>query len=132
AGHQFYVLNFSEATWVYDLSTGLWHERAYTNDGDLERHRVNTNSYDFKRGLHLCGDYESNQIYLLDEETFTDGDTEITRLRTSPHLSESDSLKRIICDRFQLDMETGVGLSSGQGSDPQVMLQFSDDGGHTW
>jgi hypothetical protein len=28
--------------------------------------------------------------------------------------------------------EQGVGLITGQGSDPQVMLQFSDDGGRTW
>jgi hypothetical protein len=33
---------------------------------------------------------------------------------------------------FQLDMETGVGLASGQGSDPQVMLRISRDGGHSW
>jgi len=33
---------------------------------------------------------------------------------------------------MQLDCETGVGLNDGQGSDPQVMLRWSDDGGHTW
>ncbi len=32
----------------------------------------------------------------------------------------------------QLAMETGVGLSSGLGSDPLVMLRWSDNGGHTW
>ena len=31
--------------------------------------------------------------------------------------------------RFELDIESGVGLTSGQGSDPQVMLDWSDDGG---
>jgi hypothetical protein len=30
-------------------------------------------------------------------------------------------------------METGVGLDGGvQGSDPKAMLQWSDDGGHSW
>jgi hypothetical protein len=29
-------------------------------------------------------------------------------------------------------MERGVGLTTGQGSDPQAMLQWSDDGGYTW
>ena len=28
--------------------------------------------------------------------------------------------------------ETGVGIVTGQGSDPEVMLRWSDDGGHTW
>jgi hypothetical protein len=29
-------------------------------------------------------------------------------------------------------METGVGLVTGQGSDPELMMEFSDDGGLTW
>jgi Neuraminidase (sialidase) len=29
-------------------------------------------------------------------------------------------------------MEAGAGLTSGQGSDPQIMLDWSDDGGRTW
>ena len=42
------------------------------------------------------------------------------------------SLKRTAQHSLQLDMETGVGINIGQGSDPQVMLRWSDDGGHTW
>lgn len=34
--------------------------------------------------------------------------------------------------RLQIDLETGVGLVDGQGEDPQIMLRWSDDGGHTW
>jgi hypothetical protein len=39
-GHEFYVLNFPSGgkTWVYDASTQLWHERAYTGARGLERH----------------------------------------------------------------------------------------------
>ena len=29
-------------------------------------------------------------------------------------------------------METGVGLTIGQGSAPLMMLRYSNDGGHTW
>lgn len=32
-------------------------------------------------------------------------------------------------DRFELGMGTGVGLTTGQGSDPQISLLISDDGG---
>jgi hypothetical protein len=31
-----------------------------------------------------------------------------------------------------VDVEAGVGLSTGQGDDPQMMVRWSDDGGHTW
>jgi len=33
---------------------------------------------------------------------------------------------------FELDMEVGVGKEVGQGTEPQVFLQYSDDGGFTW
>jgi hypothetical protein len=29
-------------------------------------------------------------------------------------------------------MEAGVGLVSGQGSNPVILLEISKDGGHTW
>ena len=35
-------------------------------------------------------------------------------------------------DSFQLLLEGGVGLNTGQGSDPQVMLRVSKDFGQTW
>ena len=44
----------------------------------------------------------------------------------------ANNLSRTIQHAMQLDCETGVGLNTGQGSDPQVMLRWSDDGGHTF
>lgn len=130
-GHPFYVLNFDEATWVYDFATGLWHERAFTNEGDLERHRAEYYAYDIKRDLHLVADYETNQIFQLKEDKYTDDGDAITRLRASPHTT--GGLNWVFYSKLQLDMETGIGLDGGvQGSSPTVMLDFSDDGGHTW
>jgi len=54
----------------------------------------------------------------------------IRRLRQAPHLSDEQGW--VYYERLQLDLESGVGLTDGQGVDPQVMLQWSDDGGHTW
>ncbi|MFE1676613.1 hypothetical protein ACFMJE_18460, partial [Acinetobacter baumannii] len=41
-GHSFYVLTFPTAdkTWVFDVSTELWHERAGFVDGEFTRHRA--------------------------------------------------------------------------------------------
>jgi hypothetical protein len=129
-GHSFYVLNFPtpSKTWVYDLTTKLWHERAYFNDGVFNRHRGN--SHVFVYNTHVLGDWENGKIYKLDQNTYTDNGDEIRRVRTAPHLSGSQ--KRIQYNSFELDLETGVGLISGQGSDPDIMLDYSDDGGHTW
>ena len=43
-----------------------------------------------------------------------------------------NNLKRTAQHSLQLDAETGVGLNTGQGSVPEVMLRWSDDGGHTF
>jgi hypothetical protein len=130
-GHSFYVINFAEKTWVYDLKTQMWHERAYTNAGALERHRSEVHAYFPELKLHLVGDYANNKIYALKDGVYTDDLETITRMRVTPHVSAG--LKRVFYNSLTLDMETGVGLDgSVQGSDPQVMLQFSNDGGHTW
>jgi hypothetical protein len=42
-------------------------------------------------------------------------------------------MKRMTNYSFQLDLEPGVGIDgTGQGTSPQAMLQFSNDGGHSW
>ena len=40
--------------------------------------------------------------------------------------------QRAFHDRLEIGLETGVGLTSGQGVDPKIMLEYSDDGGETW
>jgi hypothetical protein len=54
----------------------------------------------------------------------------IRRVRRAPTLNEE--LKMYRYSSFQLDLEPGVSLIDGQGSDAVVNLRWSDDGGHTW
>jgi len=130
-GHSFYVLNFPDASWVYDLSTKMWHERAYNNAGILERQRANYHAFIPQWGKHLVGDYEDNRIYELSDTVYTDDGEEIPRIRVTPHITAS--LKNVFHNSLTLDLEYGVGLSgSGQGIDPVVSLSWSNDGGHTW
>lgn len=66
-------------------------------------------------------------------EPFFTIDTEIRPirwLRQSPHVSAN--MKRAFHSLFQLDMEVGVGLREGLGSEPLVAFEFSTDGGKTW
>lgn len=133
-GHYFYVLNFASAntTWVYDVGMNAWHERAYFNidTGLYERHRGNVHIFAF--GYHLIGDYKNGKIYRQSLDIFDYNGEQIRRARRAPHLAAD--LYYVYFDRFQLDMETGVGLNDGAIEDviPQVMLRWSDDGGHTW
>jgi len=130
-GHSFYVLNFTSAntTWVFDTTTRLWHERAYLTGGEFQRHRANNHAFAYEK--HYVGDYDNGKLYIMSSDYYSDAGDEIRRLRTAPHLSQS--LKRISHYSFELEIERGVGLTGiTQGEDPKVMLQFSDDGGHTW
>lgn len=39
---------------------------------------------------------------------------------------------RLFLSRLEILMQTGVGLQTGQGSDPVILLRLSKDGGFTW
>ena len=164
-GHPFYVLIFpsAEATWVYDVSTQLWHERAAFENGLFVRHRSNCQmSYNDEI---VVGDYEDGRVYAFDLDVYADDDQTQKWLRSWRALAAGqNNLKRSAHHSLQLDAETGVGLeqypgydaekllteaglyitteagdylttdayTAAPGYDPQVMLRWSDDAGHTW
>lgn len=166
-GHSFYVLNFPSAntTWVYDVATQAWHERAAWEDYNFIRHRGNC-QMSFNNEI-VIGDYENSNLYAFDLDNYTDNNTTQKWLRSWRALpTGQNDLTRTTQHSLQLDCETGVGLNgpdytyleglylttedsnkliteSGDyitaeagvpdvGVIPQVMLRWSDDGGHTW
>jgi hypothetical protein len=132
-GHAFYVLNFPSAdtTWVYDAATKAWHERAGWKNGSFTRHRAN-NQTNFQ-GNTVVGDYQTGTLYTFDLNVYADNGQTQRWLRSWRALSTGqNNLNRTAQHNLQLDLETGVGLNLGQGDDPEVMLRWSDDGGHTW
>jgi len=128
AGHGFYVLNFADETWAYDVSTSQWHQRSSLGSG--VEHRIRADCHCFAYGKHLVGDYITGVIYEQSLAFLSDSVGSSPKTRSSPHIS--NEMNRIFYHKFQLDMEIGVGLAVGLGSDPQVALSWSDDGGHTW
>ena len=132
-GHAFYVLIFPSAgaTWVYDVATDNWHERAAWVNGAYTRHRSNCQMA-FNHQV-IVGDYNDGRIYAFDLETYSDDDQPQRWLRSWRALpQDQNTLVRTAQHSLQLDAETGVGLNSGQGDAPEAMLRWSDDGGHTW
>lgn len=132
-GSSFYVLIFpaGNATWTYDANTQLWHERAWRNpvDGSLNRHRSNCQMA--FAGKIIVGDWEKGNLYSLNLDAYDDNGDILPAIRQTAHLASPDDTYQFF-HRLWIDMETGVGLNTGQGSDPQVMLEWSDDGGHTF
>jgi hypothetical protein len=207
-GHSFYVLIFPSAntTWVFDVATSLWHERAAFINGSFTRHRSNCQMA-YNNEI-VVGDHELGNIYAFDLDVFSDAGAAQKWLRSWRALpTGQNDLKRTAQHSLQLDAETGaissnvittpiitdvsdpndtllaenndtlvweyydptlndviltesgdglvqedggqivivdaptiiggallteLSTASASGIDPQVMLRWSDDGGHTW
>lgn len=138
SGHEFYVLTFPTAdkTWCYDIASGFWHRRARRDTGNVLR-RDRANCAAFFQGFNLVGDHENGIIYAASLSTFTDyadsggsGGNPIPRIRRCRHITED--LNYVFHHDLQIQFQPGVGIASGQGSDPKAMLRWSDDGGFTW
>lgn len=133
-GHTFIwlVCPTANLTFVFDPASNKWHERLYmeTGTGNLVRHRAN--AYAFFNREHIVGDHTNGKLYKLDMTAYSDAGDEMKALWISEPVHDGDTLNRLFHSRFQMDIEAGVGLATGNGSDPQIILRWSDDGGHTW
>lgn len=124
-GHPFYQINFPTAnkSWLYDGQSKAWSELS-SGDG---RHRANMHIAFRERSY--VSDYATGKLYRLDADAYTDDAATIVRQFQGRHQASGD-LTTI--SELWLEMEAGVGLQTGQGSDPQVMMQVSRDGGNRW
>ena len=152
-GHIFYELTFptGDATWVYDDSTGLWHQRAWTDqNGILHRDRVNCVAY--INGTNLAGDHSTGTIYQMDPGYYYDDAGgvagPISYIRSFPHITSgvipspqlpgaktviSSDGNRMKFNWFQADIECGNGPGvDGNGDPPKIGLRWSDDRGKTY
>lgn len=108
-GHAFYVLIFPSAntTWVYDVATSLWHERAAFINGSFTRHRSNC-QMSFNNEI-VVGDHELGNIYAFDLNVFSDNGDVQKWLRSWRALPPgANDLKRSAHHSLQLDAETGA------------------------
>ena len=111
------------------MSTGIWSEmQTGLTQNYATRHLANYCAQ--VGGVTYVSDYQNGNIYWFDENTFTDNGTPILRQLTTRHASTNFNVFAI--DELYFDMDTGVGLQSGQGSDPQIMIACSKDNGRTY
>ncbi len=132
AGHKFVGITFptQSRTFEFNIATGLWHERqswdSNNNPMGLWRFQCMINAY----GKTLLGDAFSGTVGYLTDTTYTELSNTVQGLAVSPPVHQDR--KRMFHAAFELKVESGVGIASGQGSDPQIMLDWSDDEGHTY
>ena len=128
-GHVVYQITFPTArrSFIFDQTTQMWGE-VQTGVGITGRHFCNL-GVGFGSQFY-CGDATVGKIYQLNSESFTDNGMTIPRLLQTRHVFVDYNIIGI--DELFLDIETGIGLQSGQGSTPQLMLQVSKDNGRTF
>ena len=133
-GHAFYMLTFptADVTWCMDIEARMWHQRLSFDPGTGQYHRHRSNCYSNLQDLRLVGDYQTGQIHLMSRNYYTDAGNPIRRQRRSPHVWSREDRRRVFQSAIQIEFTPGVGLQVGQGSNPQAMLRWSNDGGFTW
>lgn len=123
----FYELTFptEDVTLAYHLEQDMWHERRSSSIG---RHRIV--GHGFFNGEHIVGDYQNGNLYALDTQVYTENGATVMRQRIGAMLAREG--RQMDVSSFEVEFKRGVGLVSGDGSDPQACLRYSFDGGHTW
>ena len=127
-GHSMYVISFPSAgeTWMYDGSTNFWSKlKSY----GLTRYRGEF-AFPFLSSV-VVADYSAGRLYRLSTTAYTDNGDSIEREIIGETLRSQDG-NFIDINILRLDMEVGMGLVSGQGSNPQVALSISRDNGKTY
>jgi hypothetical protein len=125
SGHPFYQINFPSAneSWVYDGLSKEWH-RAESGGG---RHRAEIQINFLDRSY--VTDYQNGKLYRFQDGVYSDDGQPIARELITRHQSTGEY---VFLSKLWIEMEAGVGLQTGQGSQPKLMMQYSKDGGHTW
>lgn len=126
-GHMQVAFTFPNASrcFVFDCSTNEWHERESLGYGHW-RPAVVLEAY----GMTICGDSFSGRVGIMDPDTHEEwGEPQRVAWR---YQSISGQGKRISHLNFELAVNTGSGLPTGQGSNPLATLKLSNDGGMTF
>lgn len=134
-GKAYVVLDFpsEDQTWclVEELGTDGWFELSAGTEGG----GYNIGSIVNVFGKNLVGDKFTGDLYRLDIDRFDNNGAVYQRRRVLASISGENignRGKRVQMSRFELIMEMGVGLITGQGEDPKIMLEYSTDGGKSF
>lgn len=128
-GHHYYALTLPMLgrTFVVDAANASWHERQSGTSLVPAAWGVNCITPAFGK---IYAGTMAGKVGTLDLDTYTEnGDTIRRAVVTPPFYNDG---KRAVQTIIEIECETGVGLNTGQGSAPEVMLRWSDDGGATW
>lgn len=128
AGHNWVAVTGPTFSWVYEVSTGLWHERSSYEETNW---RALCSAMAF--GGWVMGDRYTGQVWMLDAKAQREGTEPLVVSLISQPASGFPS--RIAIPRADFDFIVGQGLVAGEEpieTDPVVLISWSDDGGESF
>jgi len=136
-GHYWYYLTVPsiDHTFVYDISTKLWHWRQSTkpfinSDGTTDQGYFRGVFHTNFNGMNLFLDAYSGQVLKEDYTVFTEASSMIRRERTSPIIAQDDkylSIKSMI-----IDTNSGQQVIASNSAAPVLQVSWSNNGGYTF
>jgi hypothetical protein len=134
-GHRFYVLTFPNAgvTLAFDEAVSpevAWSEWSYLNPFSGQHEAILPRCHFYAFGKHLVGSRRDGTIYEQTLDAYDDNGDAISATRR--FRGPRNDGRGVFIHEARLDAQVGVGLTTGQGVDPKVMLRKSRDGGRTW
>ena len=138
-GQNFCAFTFPSGNKTFIISESLgengWFELSSGVNSPHERSKYQGSSFISVYGKNLVADETNGNVYELDLDTYTNNGEPLQRIRVTQEVN-GDMLgakgKRVQMSRLKIIMETGVGVVSGQGDNPRIMIEHSDDGGKSW
>ena len=117
-------------SFLFDCLTRLWSETqtGVPTNTYAQRHIGNFSA--LVGDIPLISDYQNNNVYAISPLLYTDNGATIVRNLITRHEQKDFNVYSV--DEMFCDFETGVGLASGQGSNPQVTITCSKDDGRTY
>jgi hypothetical protein len=126
-GHQYYILNSTGWTWVYDTDANRWYQR---NSYGYDRW-VPSNNIWFA-GNYVAGSYQNGKLYRMDPEAYSDDSQDFILEIWCQQTHNFPG--GVLLDSLDIDVLSGVGNDAGNlaAQDPKILIDYSDDGGKTF
>jgi hypothetical protein len=133
-GHETYTLKGAAFTWCLDLPLARRQgfERAWYMRQSYGLDRWRCNAAILFAGKYILGDESDGKLYFLDPDAYTENGADHVLEVWCPHSHRFP--ERLIVDAVEVDVVSGVGLNSTSSwnANPELMIDFSDDGGKTF
>lgn len=134
-GINFYAITFPTGGKTFVISESLGAQGWFELSSGIGGGEYQGSSFIECYGKTHVADEKNGNIYTLCNKTFTNDGETMRRVRvTSSANGDLVGAKGqlVQMSKAKFIMETGNGLISGQGENPRIMVEYSDDGGKSW